>query len=137
MGAPVGYGVHLIMNYNKIERELHKNEARVTQPRVNDDAKAEIGYIYQMRNETQIREGRLNLVWFVVVPATNVHYSAVYDSGYADWKMGDSIRLIHNKNDDESDYGYLVGMHDKKLGKATFVWTINSDDSAMDDDDDR
>jgi len=89
-----------------------------------------------MRNETHIREGRLNLVWYVVVPDTNVHYSGVYDSGYADWKNGDSVWIIHNKDDDEADYGYLVGMHEPKQGKATLVWILNSDDEMLDYDPD-
>jgi hypothetical protein len=132
VSLPVWYGVHLILNYVHIESQLKKSEARIIHPRIDDDAKSEIGYIYAMRNETQIRDNRLNLVWFVVVPATNVHYSGVYDSGYGDWKVGDSIHLIHNKDDSEADYGYLVGMHDQKQGKSTFVWIINSDD-AMED----
>ncbi len=98
--------------------------------------KAEIGYVYDMRDETLIREGSLNLVWFVVVPATNVHYSGVYDSGYADWNKGDSISIIHNKDDDEADYGYMVGLHGSKQGKATLAWIINSDNEMLDYDPD-
>jgi hypothetical protein len=137
-GLPIWYVAHLIRNYVKIERELHHNEAYVVHPKVTDTDKAEIGYIYELRNETEIREGRLNLVWFVVVPATNVHYSGIYDSGYTGWKKGDSIQIIHNKDDDEADYGFLVGLHEPKQGKATFVWIINSDNEKEDyDPDDR
>jgi hypothetical protein len=128
----LGHGLHLLLNYEKIQRTLRENSAHVIHPKVDDDAKAEIGYIYQMRDENFIREGKLNLVWFVVVPATNVHYSCSYDSGFPDFKIGDGVRIIHNKDDSESDYGYLVGLHEKKQGKATLVWTINSDDLSMD-----
>jgi hypothetical protein len=53
------------------------------------------------------------------------------------FRIGDAVRIIHNKDDGESDYGYLVGLHDKKQGKATLVWTLNSDDLSMDLEDDR
>ena len=43
-----------------------------------------------------------------------------------------------NKDDDEADYGFLVGLHEPKQGKATFVWIINSDNEMEDyDPDDR
>jgi hypothetical protein len=131
IGLPTAYGIHLWRNYAKIDQELRANTARVIHPKVDDDDVSEIGYVYQMRREWHIRDGELNLVWFVVVPATNVHYSCVYTSGYPDFKTGDSVRIIHNKDEDESDYGYLVGMHDNRQGKTTLVWTINSDDAAM------
>ena len=70
--------------------------ARVIHPRQDDDDVAEIGYIYSMRDEVFLKqENRVNLVWFVKVPATGARYSCGYEYGFPDFRTGDDVRIIH------------------------------------------
>jgi hypothetical protein len=119
------YVAHLIGNYIGIRKDLERKSAIVVHPRVGDNEASDFGYIYSMRREKLIREGRLNLGWVVVVPATNDHYSCSYEAGYSDFKTGDSVRLIHTTSEDEGDYGYIIGLYDKESGKAASVWNFN------------
>jgi hypothetical protein len=98
-----------------------------------DNEASGFGYIYSMRRENYIREGRLNLVWFVVIPTTNDHYTCSYEAGYSDFKTGDSVRLIHTTSEDEGDYGYIIGLYDKESGKAASVWNFNLDSAEFED----
>lgn len=134
---PCAYGVHLYGNYRKIQAELHRNSQRVVQPSVDDKSVSEIGYIFSTRRDTYIREGRLNLVWFIAVPATGSRYSCSYEYGYPDFKIGDGVRLIHKKEDiDNVDFtGYIIGLHEREQGKTTEVWALDLDDLEMDLDD--
>jgi hypothetical protein len=86
-----------------------------------------LGYIYSMRRDTPIHDDELNLVWFVVVPATNVHYSCSYEGGFPDFKTGDSVRVIHTKSDEEGEYGYIIGLHDTEKDKVSEVWNFDLD----------
>jgi hypothetical protein len=124
---PLLYGGHLLANYQGIQKGVAQKSAKTLIPSVDDGDASDIGYIYNMRRETRIREGKLILVWFVVIPATNVHYSCSYDSGFSDFKIGDSVRLIHTKSEDAGDYGYMIGLHDKEQGKVTSIWNFNMD----------
>jgi hypothetical protein len=130
IALPCVYGIHLYRNYVKIRRELRENSARTVRPRVDDESVSEIGYIFSMRRETYIREGRLNLVWFIAVPSENTRWSCSYQTGFPDFKVGDGVRIIHKKGDvDTVDYsGYLIGLHGKEQGKATDVWALDLDD---------
>jgi hypothetical protein len=133
IGGGLYYGVHLLMNYIHLEKEFRENSAKIAHPRVFENQASDIGYIYSMRRETLIREEKLNLVWFVVVPTTNIHYSCPYEYGYPDFKTGDSVRLIHTTSEDEGDYGYIVGLHDQEQGKATAIWNFDLDTAELDD----
>lgn len=130
---PLVYIAHLVGNYLGIRRDLERKSAIVVHPRVGDNEASDIGYIYSMRRENHIREGRLNLVWFVVIPATNVHYSCPYEEGFSDFKTGDSVRLIHTTSEEEGDYGYIIGLYDKESGKAASVWNFDLDSAEFDD----
>jgi hypothetical protein len=83
-----------------------------------------------MRREKNIGEGTLNLVWFVVVPSRNTRWSCSYQAGFSDFKVGDSVRIIHEKlGIDTVDFsGYLIGLHEKISGRATDVWAIGLED---------
>lgn len=127
VSTPLLYLGHLYANYRKIQTELARKSATIVRPSVRNGDASDLGYIYSMRRETRIREGRLNLVWFVVVPATNVHYSCPYEEGYSGFRTGDSVRLVHTKKEEEGDYGYIVGLHANEQGKAALVWNFNLD----------
>jgi hypothetical protein len=127
MCVPLLYGGHLLANYQGTQKDLAQKSTRTIHPSVDDDDASDLGYIYNVRREIYIREGKLVLVWFVVVPATNVHYSCSYDAGFSDFKTGDSVRLIYTKSEDAGDYGYIVGLHDKEQGKVTSIWNFNMD----------
>jgi hypothetical protein len=129
---PLLYLGHLYANYEKIQADLQRKSAIAVQPTVGAGDASEIGYIYSMRRETYIREGRLNLVWFVVVPATNIHYSCSYEAGFPDFKTGDSVGIIHTNSDEEGHYGYIIGLHDNKQGKVASVWNFNLDTAELD-----
>ncbi|MGA8086705.1 MAG: hypothetical protein WCA10_05315 [Terracidiphilus sp.] len=125
--APLIYVGHLLSNYVKIRKDLQRKSAIVVHPTVGENEALDLGYIYSMRRDSLLREGRLNLVWFVVVPATNVHYSCPYEEGYSDFKTGDSVRLIHTTSEDGGDNGYIVGLHDNERDKVASVWNFNLD----------
>jgi hypothetical protein len=130
--AALTYAGYVVRNHLKIQRYLDKKSAIVVHPKVGETDVSELGYIYSMRRDNPIHDDELNLVWFVVVPATNVHYSCSYEAGFPDFKTGDSVRLIHTKSDDEGDYGYIIGLHDKEQGRVTEVWNFNLDNAMLD-----
>ncbi|MFZ0392262.1 MAG: hypothetical protein WBX09_09535 [Terracidiphilus sp.] len=134
VGLPVAYCVHLYDNYRKIQADLRRNSQRVVQPSVDDTSVSEIGYIFSIRRDTYIREGRLNLVWFIAVPETGSRYSCSYEAGFPDFKVGDGVRIIHKKDDvDNVDFtGYIIGLHEKEQGKTTEVWALDLDELEMD-----
>jgi len=133
IGLPCAYGIHLYRNYVQIQSELRDKSSRIVRPKVDDESVSEIGYIYDMRRETYIREGRLNLVWFIVVPSENTRWSCSYEAGFPDLKVGDGVTIIHKRTGvDSADYGYVVGLHDKEQGKVTEVWVIDLDELEMD-----
>ena len=112
---------------------LRRNSQRVVEPSVDDKSISGIG-IFSMRRDTHIREGRLNLVWFIAVPATGSRHSCSYQSGFPDLKVGDGVRIIHKKNDaDNVDFtGYFIGLHEKEQGKAAAVCAVDLDELEMD-----
>lgn len=130
--APVFYLLHLWSNYENIQRDLKHKSSIVVRPVVRDGSARDIGYIYSMRRETNVREGNLNLVWFVIVPATNVRYSCSYEDGYSEFRKGDSVAIIHTKSDEEGDYGFIVGLHDNEVGKVASVWNFDLITAEMD-----
>ena len=130
--AALIYAGYKVRNHLKIQRYLDKKSAIVVHPKVGENDASDFGYIYSMRRDTPIHDDELNLVWFVVVPATNVHYTCSYEAGFPDFKTGDSVKLIHTKSDDEGDYGYIIGLHDKEQGKVTEVWNFDLDSAMLD-----
>jgi len=131
--AALFYAGYKVRNHLRIQRYLNRQSAIVVHPKIGDTDASDFGYIYSMRRDTPIHDDELNLVWFVVVPATNVHYSCSYHAGFPDFRTGDSVRLIHTTSEDEGDYGYIVGLHDAEHGKVTEVWNFNSDNADFDD----
>jgi len=123
--VPLFYLGHLYANYEKIQTELTRASAVVVHPTVKDGEVSEIGYIYDMRRDTYIREGHMNLVWFIAVPATKDRYSCSYAEGFPDFKVGDGVKIIHPKSGEDADYGYIIGLHDQERGKTTAVWSID------------
>jgi hypothetical protein len=130
--AALIYAGYKVRNHLKIQRYLDKKSAIVVHPKVGENDASDFGYIYSMRRDTPIHDDELNLVWFVVVPATNVHYTCSYEAGFPDFKTGDSVKLIHTKSDDEGDYGYIIGLHDKEQGQVTEVWNFDLDSAMLD-----
>jgi hypothetical protein len=132
--AGAGYGGYILYRYMKISEDSTKRAAQVVQAKQGDDDIAEIGYIYSMRNEFFLRdENRVNLVWFIKVPATGARYSCSYERGFPEFRNGDDVRIIRPKNlEDEAGYGYVVGLHEKLTGKAALVWVIDEEQLEMD-----
>jgi hypothetical protein len=118
----------------KVQHELREKSTSFVRPVVDDDSVSEIGYIYSMRRETYIREGRLNLVWFVAVPSENTRWSCAYDAGFPDFTVGDGVSIIHKKDAiNADDYtGYLIGLHETERGRATRIWALDEDELEMD-----
>jgi hypothetical protein len=129
-----GYGGHMLYRYTKIRKDSAMRAAQVVRPKQDDDDVAEIGYIYSMRDEVFLRdENRVNLVWFIKVPATGARYSCSYERGFPDFRKGDDVRIIRQKNlEDEAGYGYVVGLHDKLTGKAALVYVNDEEQLEMD-----
>ncbi len=130
IGLLSSYVIHLWNNYSKIGNDLRQKSAQSIYPTVDQESVSETGYIYEMRREKNIGEGTLNLVWFVVVPLRNTRWSCSYQAGFSDFKVGDSVRIIHKKsNIDTVDFsGYLIGLHEKNRARATDVWAIGLED---------
>ncbi len=128
-----GYGGHVLYRYVKITSDLAKRAAAIVHPKEDEDSVSEIGYIYAMRDEIFLRDdNRVNLVWFIKVPATGDRYSCPYENGFADFRKGDDVRLIRPKDlESESGYGYMVGLHEKLTGRAALVGVIDVDELEM------
>jgi len=129
--AGFGYLIHLYLNYAEIQATLKSRAAVAIHASVDSESVSETGYIYEMRDDTYIREGRFNLVWFVAVPSTNRKYSCPYDAGYQGFKIGDSVAIIHKRRELENkvDFtGYIVGLHDEKRNKAAEVSVSDLED---------
>ena len=128
-----GYGGHMLYRYIKIRQDSGKRAAEIVRPTQGVDDAGEIGYIYSMRDEVFLRdENRVNLVWFIKVPATGSRYSCSYERGFPDFHKGDDVKIIRPKNlEDEAGYGYIVGLHEKLTGKAALVWVIDEEQLEM------
>lgn len=129
-----GYGGHILYRYTKIRADSAKRAAVVARPKEDEDSVSEIGYIYQMRDEVFLRdENRVNLVWFIKVPATGARYSCSYEEGFSDFRTGTDVKIIRPKDlASEAGYGYIVGLHEKLSGKAALVWVIDEEKLEMD-----
>lgn len=129
--AGAGYLIHLYLNYSEIQATLKLRAAVPVHAAVDSESVSEVGYIYGMRDETYIREGRFNLVWFVVVPSTNRKYSCPYDAGYQEFKVGEGVAIIHKRRELETSgnfTGYIVGLHGEKREKAAAVSVSDLED---------
>jgi hypothetical protein len=100
VGLAAAYGFHLYRNYGIILAELNAKSAKTVRPFVDEESVSEIGYVYDVRRETQLKEGRLNLVWFVAIPSQDTRWSCSYEAGFADFKIGDGVTIVHKKDDD-------------------------------------
>jgi hypothetical protein len=75
-----GYGIHMLIRYMKIRADSEKRAAIIVRPEEDEESVSEIGYIYSMRDEMFLREeNRINLGWFIKVPATGNRYPADED----------------------------------------------------------
>jgi hypothetical protein len=135
--AAVGYTGYLGYNYRTIRLDLEKKAAVKVVPNVADDEVSEAGYIFSMRRETNLRRGDWNLVWFIVVPSTNMRYSVPYWYGYQDFKTGQVVNLIHVKDgidpDKSSSREYIVGLYEKEKGKSAQVGVVDLEELMMED----
>ena len=129
-----GYGSHILYRYMKIRADSAERAAVVVRPKAEDDDVSEIGYIYEMRDEVFLRdENRVNLVWFIKVPATGGRYSCSYERGFSEFRKGDDVRIIRPKDlASEADFGYVVGLHEKLSGKVALVWVVDEEELEMD-----
>jgi hypothetical protein len=129
-----GYGGHMLYRYTKIRKDSANRAAEVVRPRQGENDVVEIGYIYSMRDEVFLRDdNRVNLVWFIKIPATGERYSCSYEQGFPDFRKGDDVRIIRPKNlGDGAGFGYVVGLHGKLTGKTTLVWVIDEEELEMD-----
>jgi hypothetical protein len=121
--------------YMKIRADSEKRAAAVVQPREDTDSVSEIGYVYSMRDEMFLRDdNRVNLVWFIKIPATGDRYSCSYERGFPSFKVGDDVRVIRPRNvASDAGYGYIAGLHENLRGKVALVWVIDVDALEMDE----
>ena len=132
--AGAGYGGHMLYRYTKIRADSAKRAAVVVRPKGDDDSVSEIGYIYSMRDEIFLRdENRVNLVWFIKVPATGARYSCSYEEGFPEFRTGDDVSIIRPRDlTSQAGYGYVVGLHEKLEGKSALVWVVDEEQLEMD-----
>jgi hypothetical protein len=133
-----GYGGHMLSRYMKIRVDSARRAAVVVRPRMDDDDVAEIGYVYQMRDDIFLRdENQVNLVWFIKVPGTGARYSCSYEDGFPDFRKSDDLKIIRPKDFSDgsgygSGYGFIVGLREKLQGKAALVNVNDEDELEMD-----
>lgn len=123
------YVTHLALNYRKIQKDIRETAATVVEPVTHEGDLTEIGYIFSMRRDRDIREGTWNLVWFIAIPEKGVRYSCKYEEGFQDFKVGDGVKIIRKNVDlaEDPEDSYIVGLHDKEQGKASIAWTNDLD----------
>jgi hypothetical protein len=127
------YGIHLYLNYAKIQARLRALSGVRLHAKVDNESVSEIGYIFEMRRDMYIREGGFNIVWFIDVPSTNRRYSCAYGAGFQGFREGDGVQIIHKSDDvDHDDYtGYVIGLHEGEKGKVSEVDAWDLDDLEM------
>jgi hypothetical protein len=121
-------------------RSLHESRGRSKQA-FGDRCSAEVGWrrrrgdwVYRVNaDEVFLRdENKINLVWFVKIPATGKVYSCSYDEGFSQFRTGDDVRLIHPRDSSDANYGYVSGLRDGTSGKTAVVWVIDEDELELD-----
>jgi hypothetical protein len=129
-----GYGGHMLYRYIKIRADSAGRAAAVVHPKEDEGSVSEIGYIYDMRDELFLQDdNRVNLVWFIKVPATGGRYSCSYERGSPKFRKGDDVRIIRPQDlASGAGFGYLVGLHEKLTGKSALVWVIDEEELEMD-----
>jgi hypothetical protein len=129
-----GYGGHLLYRYVKVEQDVARRAAEVVRVKMHDDDVAQVGYIYEMRDEIYLRDmPEKNLVWFIKVPASGVRYSCQYESGFPDFRKGDDVRISHPDDLTKgSGMGYVIGLHEKLEGKIALVNVNDEEQLEMD-----
>lgn len=129
-----GYGAYMLHLYIQVERDLRTRSASVVQTPVTSNTVSEIGYIYSMRDELFLHDDNtINLVWFIKVPASGERYSCSWERGFSGFKTGDDVLLIRPKTlTPDSDYGYVVGLHDQLEDKVSLVSLADEESLEMD-----
>jgi hypothetical protein len=137
IGGAIYYAVHLTRNYLSIQKDIRETAAVVVHPVTNSGDVTEIGYVFSMRRDRDIREGSWNLVWFIATPEKGVRYSCKYEEGFQGFKVGDGVKIIRKNIDlaDAPEDAYIVGLHDNEQGKASIVFTNDLDILELERDD--
>jgi hypothetical protein len=132
--AAAGYGVYMLTRYVKIREDSARRAAETVHPKEDDESVSEVGYVYSMRDEVFLqKDNRVNLVWFIKVPATGNRYSCSYEGGFPEFRVGDDVRIIRPKDvATDAGYGYVMGLHERISGKAALVWVIDEDELEVD-----
>jgi hypothetical protein len=129
----------LVLLFGRIfQMEVEKNTERVENikvaPEVDSDSVSEIGYIFEVRDQIDYSDRVRKVMWWVKVPYTDKRYSCSWEGGFRGFELNDGVRLIHKRGGkDQSSYdGYIIGLHDKKQGRAALVWALDVDEVEMD-----
>lgn len=119
----------------KVRADSEKRAAVLVRPKDDEESVPEIGYMYSMRDEVFLRDdNRVNLVWFIKVPATGNRYSCSYMNRVSPTSGSvTTVRIVRPKEvaSDAGD-GYVIGLHGKISGKSALVWVIDEEELEMD-----
>jgi hypothetical protein len=119
---------------HKVETSARQKAAWHLEPVVDGESVEEIGYIFEVRVQDDLRAGERAIHWFVRIPATNRRFSCGWESGYPGFTKDDAVKLIHKRPEiDEGDYsGFVVGLHGSKSGKSAAVWVLDLETLELD-----
>jgi hypothetical protein len=130
--AGLVYCIHLTANYIKMERDFDARSKVVVDATLPNGGTAERGYIYDQRRYDNLRDSEVKLIWFVVVPQTNKHYSCSYVEGAAVFHIGQSVLFFHENSGNEGADGFIIGVFGNQKGKAIKVWQFDMDSAELD-----
>jgi hypothetical protein len=123
-------GLYSLRLYEQIESDFKESENWIVPATVDGDSVSEVGYIYDVKRETDYTRQEVKIRWWVKVPATNEIYSCEWQSGYAGFLKDDGVELIHKKRHVETDdySGFILGINGRERGVSSSVWTESVSD---------
>lgn len=114
----------------KFDKHIQEMERFEVIPITDKNTISEIGYIWDKKSEYNFSLDRKLIIWWIKIPATDVLYICHYQAGYLDFRKGDSVKLIHQKNDGENEdsNAYIMGLHLRIKDKLVQVTAVDAAD---------
>jgi hypothetical protein len=122
------------MFYVEVGKNTQEKENMTVVPKVDSSSVAEIGYVFEARNEIDYSDRIRKAMWWVKVPTTNKRYSCSWEGGFRGFEESDGVQIIHKLGGPHEVTwdGYIIGLHGKKQGRVALVWALDVDDIEMD-----
>jgi hypothetical protein len=108
--------IYIFWGYYKIDSDFKAKEKYVVRPQVDDGSLSEVGYVWESKTVTCIKNRTKRVYWWVRVPATHKQYLCEWQYGFSGFSKDDAVTMIQKAEgtDVPTDCaGYLIGLHGK------------------------